>query len=582
MKKSYFKITLLLLTLTAPCPAAPQYTAEKIFTFGFWAAEPRQFSLEYESLAQDLVKLNMNCIVAGPPLGVYWQSGKPKDIEVFAKQIAICEKYGIYTIPFVRELPEEALIPYLERFKDSQTVLGWYIKDEPNPDYLPTFLSYKKTIEAIAPRQPAICLFYRPDSAVDFTPYQPLVLSDCYPTAWVHNGTSIGPHFMHKDGNLSLGHEMSRFNMYGNYGVLEWMDLIANYTEKPHWVTLQGFGSTEGRYVRWREPTAEEIRLHTYLAIAGGAKGINYFRYQCIADAYGNPIAGIHGQGTPMLDMLGQIGFEILPLGDLLIDADVSEPFTNLTTLRATEEPAMGLQIRRLASKTKKIDYLVVFNNDVLIQKTAQFNLRKNFVNERKLYDLKSMKEIQLEERPVKLVFNLELEPGEGRILALIKENEYPAIENGIYAKRCDLLEKPFKIDYDLVHLSEVSTKRADAAYESYKTARKSKDNQQAEFYIKKASFELQKDIASNEAFSRVANGIESIKKNLGRLASEGRTLNWSKKYEGPESKEVNTLYMECLKASRAGQWKSISNKIVELDQKVKELLFLKESGKLQ
>lgn len=582
MKNSVIHAVLLLVVLSAVCPAAKPYPAETVFTFGFWAGEPRQFSLGYDSLVEELAKLNMNCIVAGPPLGIYWHSGKSKDIEVFAEEIAICEKYGIYTIPFVRELPQETLKPYLERFKDSKMILGWYIKDEPNPDYLPTFLSYKKAIEAIAPNQPALCLFYRPDSTVDFVPYQPLVLTDCYPTAWAHNGTSVGPHFMYKDGNLSLGHSMSRMNMYGRAGVLEWMDLIANYTEKPHWVTLQGFGSDEGRYVRWREPTAEEIRLHTYLAIAGGAKGINYFRYQCISDAYGNSIPGVDGQGYPMLDMLAQIGFELLPLRDLLIEAQVAEPITNLTTLRPTEDPVMGLQIRRLSSKTQDMDYLVAFNNDILIKKTAQFNLAKKFINNRRLYDLKSLREIKLEENPVRTVFNLELEPGEGRILALIGESQYPAVENGIYAKRCQLLERSFKIDYDLVRRGGVSTKLADAAYDAYGAAQKSNNHKQAEFHIQKAAFELQKDIAANSAFVKVAEGMDRIKKNLGLLAFEGRKISWSKKYEGPGAKEVHASYMECLKAYKAGQWQSIADQADQLDQKLKELLFEKQYGKLK
>ena len=199
MEKWRIKLVLLLLSISAASSAAQQYAAEKVFTFGFWAAEPRTFSLDFESLAEDMAKLNMNCLVAGPPMGRYWQSGKSKSLDEFAKQIKICEEYGIYTLPFKTDLSQEQFKPYIEKFKDSPMILGWYIKDEPNPDYLPTFLSFKKLIEEITPNQPAICLFYRPDSAIDFTPHQPLVLSDCYPTAWIHNGTSIGPHFMHKE-----------------------------------------------------------------------------------------------------------------------------------------------------------------------------------------------------------------------------------------------------------------------------------------------------------------------------------------------------------------------------------------------
>ena len=99
-------------------------------------------------------------------------------------------------------------------------------------------------------------------------------------------------------------------------------------------------------------------------------------------------------------------------------------------------------------------------------------------------------------------------------------------------------------------------------------------------FCIQKASFELQKDIASNEEFAKVATGMDRVKKNLGMLTSQGRQFSWSKRYKGPQAEEVNTSYVECLEAYKTGQWQNISKTVVELDKMVKELLFSKQYGK--
>ena len=65
-------------------------------------------------------------------------------------------------------------------------------------------------------------------------------------------------------------------------------------------------------------------------------------------------------------------------------------------------------------------------------------------------------------------------------------------------------------------------------------------------------------------------------------IAPQSRQLNWSKRYKGPQAKEVNASYMECLKAYKIGKWKSISGRLMELDQKINELLFVKQYGKLE
>jgi hypothetical protein len=64
---------------------------------------------------------------------------------------------------------------------------------------------------------------------------------------------------------------------------------------KPVWVILQAFGYQDEKHQAWgweREPTYEEERAMTYLAIINGAKGVFYY-------AYGGPGSGYYIEKSP-------------------------------------------------------------------------------------------------------------------------------------------------------------------------------------------------------------------------------------------------------------------------------------------
>ncbi|MFH1743176.1 MAG: hypothetical protein ABIH23_29565, partial [bacterium] len=414
-----------------------QYACENTFTFGFWGSEPRQYDLGFEALLRDICRYHMNCLVAGPRLDL-----GDLDLDKLQSDLDLCERYGVYTMPLTGN-DLQRLQSIVEGSKAHPMILGWYIRDEPSPEFLDEFLKCKALVSEIAPRQPAICLFYRPDSAMRFASYQPVMLTDSYPLAYMHNGTSLGMQFAVREGIFSLfdgfvlADGMSKFNMWGNRGILEWMDLIRSVCgDRPHWITLQAFESGDGHEVRWRAPTITELRLQVYLAIAGGAKGINFFRYELMADPFGNPLPNRHGEGTPMLEELSRLGEELLPIGPLLVESDPADPITCNTTYRPTLDPGKRIEVRRLRSKTRDIDYLALVNYDVLERSSGQINLHNGFLKGRGLYDLTSLSPVPMKEWAGAVSFDVELMPGGGRIFCIAHESDFQDITNTVLEGR--------------------------------------------------------------------------------------------------------------------------------------------------
>ncbi len=496
----------------AMAPAA----CTEVFGFGFWGFEPRPYDRGLEGLLDDMRRRSMNVIVAGPQV-----SGEPGGPEALRRQVALCRQYGVSVLPFLGG-DLNLLTAATEALRDDPAVLGWYIKDEPSPDFLPEFQRAAAQLQRVAPGQPALCLFYRPDAAAVFAPFQPLLLTDCYPLTYNDGGTSLGPHFAARDSTLKLDRGLSRFNMWGNGGVIEWMDLCRGLCgDQAHWVTLQIFESGDGHVVRWRQPTAAELRLQTWQAIAGGAKGINYFRYALLVDDYGVPQAARHGEGTPLLDEIGRLGAELTPMGPLLIDADVAEPVSVLTTLRPTAPLAPHVEVRRLHSRSRAIDYLVVVNTDVLVRATAQINLSAAWLAGRQVYDLHRLQPASVEEWPGAVTLQVALEPGGGALFALASQADCPLLAQTILRGRAANEAAVVDLDYRLAERLRVELGAVQALRLQYQQTLAAGDGAAALTAIRQAAAALRQAMQADASVNAVQTDLAYVRQVLSRLAGE-------------------------------------------------------------
>jgi len=133
-------------------------------------------------------------------------------------------------------------------FRDHPALLSWYINDEPDGQGRPPAILEQayQLIHRLDPYHPISIVFMMPQKANDFRNTMDIAMTDPYPIP--------GP----------PDKVMDDLNKYVN----------AYRYQKSVWLVPQAFGAQE----MWtREPTAQEIRLMTYMGLVSGAKGIQYY-----------------------------------------------------------------------------------------------------------------------------------------------------------------------------------------------------------------------------------------------------------------------------------------------------------------
>lgn len=224
------------------------------FPFGFYASSP------VGDIAQQEVYNAMNLI------GVY----QTNDDETLAERKAYMDEcarlgmkvnYGVnglvgggHNRPDLSISPEEEarrwtiLRKEVETFRDHPALLSWYMNDEPDGQSRPPALLEKayQIIREVDPYHPVTVVFVIPEKASLFASSHDIAMTDPYPIP----------------GDVDAVRAYMRpLNEYFRF-------------KKPLWLVPQAFGGGEF----WlREPTADEIRVMTYLGLIENAMGVQYF-----------------------------------------------------------------------------------------------------------------------------------------------------------------------------------------------------------------------------------------------------------------------------------------------------------------
>ncbi len=137
----------------------------------------------------------------------------------------------------------------IEAFRDHPALLSYYLADEPELGWASAedcILAYRK-IKELDPWHPVTMVFCVPSAAAAYSPGMDIVMTDPYPIP---------------------GGPVTR--------VVDYVERIRGDTgdRLPMWIVPQAFGGGEG----WaREPSRQEERVMTYLALIHGARGVQYF-----------------------------------------------------------------------------------------------------------------------------------------------------------------------------------------------------------------------------------------------------------------------------------------------------------------
>lgn len=224
------------------------------FPFGFYCYSPLQPTLPEEE------------IVKGFNMISPYQQIEKKTLQERKKYMDRCAQLGMkvhYNLCSVaggggagsalRKLSEkkleELLIKEVNTFKDHPALLAWYIGDEPalNGIKAEKMIKIYQKIKKIDPYHPISMVFMRYDKAEKFEHAMDIVMADPYPIP---------------DRSVNIVANVTK-------------RLASKFKyKKPVWIVPQAFGGNEW----WsREPTKQELRVMTHLAIANGATGIQYF-----------------------------------------------------------------------------------------------------------------------------------------------------------------------------------------------------------------------------------------------------------------------------------------------------------------
>jgi hypothetical protein len=171
-------------------------------------------------------------------------------------------------------------------FRDHPALLSWYINDEPDGQGRPPKILEEayQLIHSLDPYHPISIVFMLPSKADAFRHTMDIAMTDPYPIP--------GP----ADKVLEDVQKYSQAYQY----------------EKSVWLVPQAFGGQE----MWpREPTAQEIRLMTYMGLVSGVKGIQFYVH-----AAGN----INPQSVSAWSACSNVAVETAQMASFLLSADAA------------------------------------------------------------------------------------------------------------------------------------------------------------------------------------------------------------------------------------------------------------------
>ncbi|UII28647.1 carbohydrate binding domain-containing protein [Fulvivirga maritima] len=188
------------------------------------------------------------------------------------------------------DMPKEEKIALLKSeigtFKDHPALLSWYINDEPDGQGRPASILEEAydVIHEVDPYHPVSIVFMMPSRAAEFENTMDIAMTDPYP--------------------IPKAPEEVLYNLNGYTDAYQY--------KKSVWMVPQAFGGQE----MWeREPTANELRVMTYMGLISGAKGIQYY-----IRGEGN----INPQAVSAWSECSNMAVEVSQMASFLLSADLA------------------------------------------------------------------------------------------------------------------------------------------------------------------------------------------------------------------------------------------------------------------
>jgi len=301
--------------------------------------------------------------------------GADSFIKTVKGKIALAKKNGLFYSADVRYIMAGLKIedgykqlsnrvkPVCDAFKGEETLVSWYLHDEPTILDLYKCMAGKRAIEEFdTDHRPVAMVVSNPGAAKVFAPYLTINFWDNYPI--MRN--------RHEPWVLRKDTRAYRETLPG----------------KPMWALLQAYA--EGiAFDSATYPDTAEIKLMSYLSLAEGAKGLTYFTWFFSSGAGdGGGMAYRTGKPRPITYTISEIGSKLIPVSQLLLETDPVALNVNIDDDNLPVD-GHGLTASVLKHRKRDVCYLVVINEDVTRTRSGKLNIPSEISDKgNTLYDL--------------------------------------------------------------------------------------------------------------------------------------------------------------------------------------------------
>ncbi len=262
-------------------------------------------------------------------------------------------------------------------------LLGYYVKDEPGLGQADNVRIINRMLTLEDPEHPGFSAFARTDYIADLMDIidPAACLFDYYPL------------------NIYAEIHPASFRYY--IARVDEVAQLAAANRVPFWMIVQGCGITRDL----RLPTPEELRCMALLALAHGAKGIFYFGYQTSGVIKG--LLTLDSEPTERMEAAARLNEDIRQLEPILLDLTRVENQASVTGSHV---------VQTLVDSTGNL-YIFLVNTDCLHRTFPQVTVtQRDIIHVR---DLLQNRLIPFQATDSSIIFDYELSPGDGRLIAL-------------------------------------------------------------------------------------------------------------------------------------------------------------------
>lgn len=368
-------------------PTVNQFT--DFFPRGVWIYSGGVFeSLNYDTLFKDLKNHNINAVILNwIPESRYIDAltaGETYGIKCILHAITLNTLIEEY-LPY-QALPESLLRQEVEYLKDHYSIydslLGYYIIDEPDDKFLSNVFMVNTVMNDIDPAHPGFSAIQHRDNLLDvFETIRPSVLL-----------------FYYYPLPISSRARPEDFDTF--IQDIESISQRADSLGLPFWLIVMGYAPIRLHGL----PTPEEMRCQMYLAIACGVKGIFYFMYQSSGGIIG--LTDYELNPTERYEALGRLFAELKTMESLFLKWRRTTPWVT-SSLNYCE-------VRTFVDDVG-INYIVVVNKDCINPAFPRLTLHRAGITE--VRDVRGDFPIAFNTDTSQTYIDLEILPGDARIL---------------------------------------------------------------------------------------------------------------------------------------------------------------------